>query len=70
MCEVIYCEVVISYDSFRRLPPPLFRYEYFFALLRDFPDLKFTINGGINSVVESLAHFGTCSGITRQQLED
>lgn len=28
------------------------RYEFFFALLRDFPDLKFTINGGINSVVE------------------
>ncbi|CAH2044844.1 unnamed protein product [Thlaspi arvense] len=29
------------------------RYEYFFALLRDFPDLKFTINGGINSVLEA-----------------
>lgn len=35
----------------RRIPP--LKYEYFFALLRDFPDLKFTINGGINSVVEA-----------------
>lgn len=28
------------------------RYEYYYALLRDFPDLKFTINGGILSVDE------------------
>lgn len=26
------------------------RYEYFYALLRDFPDLRFTINGGITSI--------------------
>ncbi|XP_019057688.1 PREDICTED: uncharacterized protein LOC104809852 isoform X2 [Tarenaya hassleriana] len=37
----------------RRVPP--LKYEYFYALLRDFPDLKFTINGGINSVVEANA---------------
>ncbi|CAN8265780.1 unnamed protein product [Cochlearia groenlandica] len=35
----------------RRIPP--LKYEYFFALVRDFPNLKFTINGGINSVVEA-----------------
>ncbi|XP_038705677.1 tRNA-dihydrouridine(20/20a) synthase-like isoform X2 [Tripterygium wilfordii] len=34
-----------------RTIPPL-KYEYYYALLRDFPDLKFTINGGINSIDE------------------
>ncbi|GKU88624.1 hypothetical protein SLEP1_g2863 [Rubroshorea leprosula] len=34
----------------RRIPP--LKYEYYYALLRDFPDLKFTINGGINTVTE------------------
>ncbi|XP_038723338.1 tRNA-dihydrouridine(20/20a) synthase-like isoform X2 [Tripterygium wilfordii] len=34
-----------------RTIPPL-KYEYFYALLRDFPDLKFTINGGINCIDE------------------
>ena len=28
------------------------RYEYYYALMRDFPDLTFTINGGINSLEE------------------
>ena len=28
------------------------RYEYYYALLRDFPDLQFTINGGINTIDE------------------
>lgn len=28
------------------------RYEYYYALVRDFPDLRFTINGGITSVSE------------------
>lgn len=28
------------------------RYEYYYALLRDFPDLQFTINGGITSIEE------------------
>lgn len=32
------------------------RYEYFYALLRDFPDLRFTINGGINTINE-VTHF-------------
>ncbi|KAK7271570.1 hypothetical protein RJT34_27588 [Clitoria ternatea] len=31
--------------------PPL-KYEYFYGLLRDFPDLTFTINGGINGIDE------------------
>ena len=26
------------------------RYEYYFALLRDFPEVKFTLNGGIITV--------------------
>jgi hypothetical protein len=26
------------------------RYEYYFALLRDFPEIKFTLNGGITNV--------------------
>ncbi|XP_061353379.1 uncharacterized protein LOC133298146 isoform X2 [Gastrolobium bilobum] len=34
-----------------RTIPPL-RYEYFYGLLRDFPDLTFTINGGITNVDE------------------
>ncbi|KAL5543533.1 hypothetical protein UlMin_007317 [Ulmus minor] len=34
-----------------RTIPPL-KYEYFYGLMRDFPDLRFTINGGINSVDE------------------
>ncbi|CAO2817392.1 unnamed protein product [Amaranthus hypochondriacus] len=34
-----------------RTIPPL-KYEYYYALLRDFPDLTFTINGGINSLEE------------------
>ncbi|XP_024025740.1 uncharacterized protein LOC21395706 [Morus notabilis] len=34
-----------------RTIPPL-KYEYFYGLLRDFPDLRFTINGGINTVDE------------------
>lgn len=40
----------ISPADNRRVPP--LKYEYFFGLLRDFPDLKFTINGGINSIDE------------------
>ncbi|XVF79637.1 hypothetical protein PTKIN_Ptkin15bG0005000 [Pterospermum kingtungense] len=40
----------ISPADNRRIPP--LKYEYYYALLRDFPDLKFTVNGGINSVVE------------------
>ncbi|XP_057496894.1 uncharacterized protein LOC130781652 isoform X1 [Actinidia eriantha] len=34
----------------RKIPP--LKYEYYYALLRDFPDLRFTINGGINGVNE------------------
>ncbi|KAJ0038672.1 hypothetical protein Pint_23986 [Pistacia integerrima] len=34
-----------------RTIPPL-KYEYYYALLRDFPDLTFTLNGGINTVDE------------------
>ncbi|XP_051123185.1 uncharacterized protein LOC127246031 isoform X2 [Andrographis paniculata] len=31
--------------------PPL-KYEFYYALVRDFPDLQFTINGGINTIDE------------------
>ncbi|CAI9781670.1 unnamed protein product [Fraxinus pennsylvanica] len=34
-----------------RTIPPL-KYEYYYALVRDFPHLRFTINGGINTVDE------------------
>ncbi|KAI4333118.1 hypothetical protein L6164_017963 [Bauhinia variegata] len=34
-----------------RTIPPL-KYEYFYGLLRDFPELTFTINGGITSIDE------------------
>lgn len=34
-----------------RTIPPL-KYEFYYALQRDFPDLQFTINGGINSIEE------------------
>ncbi|XP_022756804.1 uncharacterized protein LOC111304500 isoform X5 [Durio zibethinus] len=40
----------ISPADNRKIPP--LKYEYYYALMRDFPDIKFTINGGINSVVE------------------
>ncbi|KAJ6750871.1 hypothetical protein OIU85_001412 [Salix viminalis] len=40
----------ISPADNRRIPP--LKYEYYYALLRDFPDLRFTINGGINCVDE------------------
>jgi hypothetical protein len=32
------------------------RYEYYFALLRDFPEIKFTLNGGITNVSQVSAH--------------
>ncbi|KAF8688158.1 hypothetical protein HU200_042388 [Digitaria exilis] len=32
----------------RKVPP--LKYEYYFALLRDFPEVKFTLNGGITTV--------------------
>ncbi|XP_068636576.1 uncharacterized protein [Aristolochia californica] len=34
----------------RKVPP--LKYEYYFGLLRDFPELQFTINGGITSIDE------------------
>ncbi|VVA34288.1 PREDICTED: tRNA [Prunus dulcis] len=40
----------ISPAENRSIPP--LKYEYFYGLLRDFPDLRFTINGGINTVDE------------------
>lgn len=49
----------------------LCRYEYYYALLRDFPDIKFTINGGITSVVEVkfLASFQFTMGTMGCQFE-
>ncbi|WCJ18500.1 tRNA-dihydrouridine(20/20a) synthase [Euphorbia peplus] len=41
----------ISPADNRKIPP--LKYEYYYALLRDFPDLKFTINGGIECVDEA-----------------
>uniref|UniRef100_A0A7N0VDS1 tRNA-dihydrouridine synthase n=2 Tax=Kalanchoe fedtschenkoi TaxID=63787 RepID=A0A7N0VDS1_KALFE len=38
----------ISPAENRKIPP--LKYEYFYALLRDFPDLRFTLNGGITSI--------------------
>ncbi|WVZ98468.1 hypothetical protein U9M48_043908 [Paspalum notatum var. saurae] len=32
----------------RKVPP--LKYEYYFALLRDFPEIKFTLNGGITNI--------------------
>ncbi|XP_057511534.1 uncharacterized protein LOC130793714 isoform X2 [Actinidia eriantha] len=40
----------ISPADNRKIPP--LKYEYYYALLRDFPDLRFTINGGINGINE------------------
>ncbi|CAM8912751.1 unnamed protein product [Rhodiola kirilowii] len=40
----------ISPAENRKVPP--LRYEYFYALLRDFPDLRLTINGGIITIEE------------------
>eukprot|EP00250_Pteridium_aquilinum_P014040 c21740_g1_i1 orf=72-1394(+) len=48
----------ISPAANRKVPP--LKYEYVFALIRDFPDLKFTINGGIISIgqVEAALEMG------------
>ncbi|KAF5947833.1 hypothetical protein HYC85_013790 [Camellia sinensis] len=43
----------ISPADNRKIPP--LKYEYYYALLRDFPDLRLTINGGINGVDEVTA---------------
>ncbi|XP_010695132.2 uncharacterized protein LOC104907829 isoform X1 [Beta vulgaris subsp. vulgaris] len=40
----------ISPAENRSIPP--LKYEYYYSLVRDFPDLQFTINGGINSIEE------------------
>ncbi|KAK4842628.1 hypothetical protein QYF36_024960 [Acer negundo] len=40
----------ISPAENRSIPP--LKYEYYYALLRDFPDLTFTLNGGIATVDE------------------
>ncbi|KAG6628231.1 hypothetical protein I3843_14G002600 [Carya illinoinensis] len=43
----------ISPAENRSIPP--LKYEYFYGLQRDFPDLRFTINGGITCVDEANA---------------
>ncbi|KAL3815088.1 hypothetical protein ACJIZ3_016356 [Penstemon smallii] len=40
----------ISPKENRSIPP--LKYEYYYALVRDFPHLRFTINGGINTIAE------------------
>ncbi|XP_078443803.1 uncharacterized protein LOC144713169 [Wolffia australiana] len=37
----------------RKIPP--LKYEYYFALVRDFPELRFTINGGITCMNQASA---------------
>ena len=38
-----------------RSVPPL-QYEFVYRLVRDFPDLEFTLNGGVQSLEEALGH--------------
>ncbi|XP_024380441.1 uncharacterized protein [Physcomitrium patens] len=57
----------LSPDENRRIPP--LKYDYVFALMRDFPNLKFTLNGGvvgIHQVNEALNRgvFGVMLGRT------
>ncbi|KAK9082135.1 hypothetical protein Syun_031072 [Stephania yunnanensis] len=40
----------ISPAANRKIPP--LKYEYFFGLLRDFPSLQFTMNGGVTCINE------------------
>lgn len=40
----------------RKVPP--LKYEYYFALLRDFPELQFTLNGGITCIDQVDAAIG------------
>lgn len=38
----------LSPDQNRKIPP--LKYEYYYGLLRDFPEMQFTINGGITCI--------------------
>ncbi|XP_042491889.1 tRNA-dihydrouridine(20/20a) synthase-like isoform X2 [Macadamia integrifolia] len=52
----------ISPAENRRVPP--LKYEYVFGLLRDFPDLQFTLNGGITNIDEvNAAQKGGAHGV-------
>ncbi|KAJ4971793.1 hypothetical protein NE237_004892 [Protea cynaroides] len=52
----------ISPAENRKIPP--LKYEYVFGLLRDFPDLQFTINGGITNIDEvNAARKGGAHGV-------
>lgn len=55
---VTYYVASVSYPI-AMLISTLSRYEFFYALLRDFPDLRFTINGGINTIDEVISSL-TC----------
>jgi len=46
----------ISPEANRRIPP--LRYDYVYRLIKDFPDLKFTLNGGVLSYEEIEEHLG------------
>ncbi|KAB1225636.1 tRNA-dihydrouridine synthase A [Morella rubra] len=50
----------ISPAENRSIPP--LKYEYFYGLLRDFPDLRFTINGGITCVDERSSQSSVSKG--------
>ena len=41
-------------DMNRKIPP--LKYDYVYRLLKDFPNLKFTINGGINTMEDVQCH--------------
>ena len=43
-----------SPDDNRKIPP--LKYDYVYRLLKDFPDLRFTINGGVNSIEDVRFH--------------
>ncbi|KAK1258524.1 hypothetical protein QJS04_geneDACA014853 [Acorus gramineus] len=45
------------------------RYEYYFTLLRDFPELQFTITGGINCINEDESTLIWYSGKEEKQLK-
>ena len=47
--------------EYNRKVPPL-KYDYVYSLLKDFPDLKFTLNGGVQTFADTKGHLekGLC----------
>ena len=42
---------------------PALRYEYVYRLKRDFPELRFVLNGGLNHKITILSHLGQIDGV-------